>query len=123
MSIYGLPDQPHYPAADGWHYADPRDQDGKDCRKLVSLTQGGMRWLGIRAWHVTGRYWMNGGEPERATVEAWRDLPDVPRGFWNSGRFVLLPVAVKCEACGFLSVNGGESRHAPDCALHVKGRE
>lgn len=85
-----MTDVPHYPATDGWHYTDPRDdQDGKDGRKLVALQDRGMRWIGIRAWHAQGRYWMNGGEPERVQVIAWRPLPDMPEGFWLHGLFNL----------------------------------
>lgn len=82
---------PHYPAPDGWYYENPRaDQNGKDARKLVVLAQGGMRWVGVRAWHAQGRYWMNNGEPERGVeVTAWRDLPAIADGRWVGGKLIL----------------------------------
>lgn len=61
--------------AEGWHYGKPT-KDEKDCRRLVSLEQGGMQWIGIRAWHHERQCWMNGGEPETATVVAWQWLPE-----------------------------------------------
>src|SRR5690242_10682238 len=71
---------------DGWNYTG-HPEDGTDARKLVTLTEGGMMWIGIRAWNSQHQYWMNGGEPERiATVKAWRDLPEIARGFWDRGK-------------------------------------
>ena len=70
--------------ADGWNYTG-KPVEGFDARKIVTLTEGGMVWVGIRAWHGTGGYWMNGGEPERATVKAWRNLPEPAAGFWDRG--------------------------------------
>lgn len=72
----------------GWRYDKP-DVDGRDARKLVTLRNAnGMEWVGIRAWHSRGRYWMNGGEPEAAMVIAWQDLPLPAPGYWQHGRLV-----------------------------------
>jgi len=72
---------------DGWEYqAKP---DGGDCRKIVTLDQDGMCWVGIRAYNATTGQWLNGGEPERATVLAWRDLDEPARGRWIHGKLVL----------------------------------
>lgn len=70
---------------DGWDYTG-HPEAGTDARKLVTLTENGMAWIGIRAWHHENQYWMNGGEPERATVLAWRDLPEIARGYWHRGQ-------------------------------------
>jgi hypothetical protein len=73
---------------DGWDYTG-KPEPGTDARKFVTLTEGGMQWVGIRAWNHEKQYWMNGGEPERvAKVKAWRDLPDVARGFWDRGQLI-----------------------------------
>lgn len=68
---------------DGWNYR-TKPEEG-DARKLVTLEQGGMVWVGIRAWHNVKRYWMNNGEPERAEVIAWRNLPEPASGRWDRG--------------------------------------
>jgi hypothetical protein len=47
--------------------------DGGDCRKLVTLEQDGMIWVGIRAYGSAG--WVNNGRIETAKVLAWQDLP------------------------------------------------
>lgn len=78
------PAQAAMPDGDGWnYYGNP--PDGTDCRKLVTLVAGDMTWIGIRAFHHANRRWMNNGEPERDTVKAWRDLPEIARGFWQRG--------------------------------------
>lgn len=69
---------------DGWNYTG-EPPDGEDCRKLVTLVDSGMVWVGIRAWNNLRRGWMNGGEPERCHVKAWRDLPEPAMGFWQRG--------------------------------------
>src|SRR5258706_10457617 len=78
--------------ADGWCYSGG-PSEGDDARKLVTLEQGGMAWVGIRAWHLQWKSWMNNGEPERANVVAWRDLPERARGFWVRGQlhFSIMP--------------------------------
>lgn len=70
--------------ADGWHYVG--EPMGGDARKIVTLVEDGMTWVGIRAFNFQGRHWMNNNEPERATVKAWRDLPEPANGFWDRGR-------------------------------------
>jgi hypothetical protein len=70
-----------------WTYTQT-PKPGKDARKIVTLKQDGMVWVGIRAWHNAGRYWMNGHEPERAHVLAWMDLPEPAPGRWVRGRLV-----------------------------------
>jgi hypothetical protein len=47
-----------------------------DNRKLVTLEQDDMIWVGIRVWHSLGCYWSNNGEREAARVIAWMPLPD-----------------------------------------------
>lgn len=73
---------------DGWCYHGDPPQDG-DARKLVTLEQAGMTWVGIRAFHFEKRYWMNNNEPEAARVLAWRDLSDVAKGRWVRGKLML----------------------------------
>lgn len=75
---------------DGWNY-DARNVPEGDARKIVTLEEGGMTWIGIRAFHHESRRWLNNGEPERATVKAWRDMPDIARGFYDRGQLVILP--------------------------------
>lgn len=70
----------------GWQYRREPDVDSKDCRHLVALSQDGMRWIGIRAWHVQDRCWYNGNEPERAEILAFMPLPEMPRRFWWRGQ-------------------------------------
>jgi hypothetical protein len=69
---------------DGWNYTGHPKAE-KDSRCIVTLDEGGMSWVGIRAWNHQGEFWMNGGEPERAHVHAWRELPDIARGYWSRG--------------------------------------
>ena len=72
---------------DGWEYrAKP---EGGDCRKIVTLEQDGMCWVGIRAFNGSTGQWLNGGEPERATVIAWRDLDQPARGRWVGGLLIM----------------------------------
>ena len=70
-----------------WNYTG-KPEDGKDCRKIVSLLEGGMVWVGIRAWNPADRQWQNNGEPERATVLAWQDLPEPAKKMWVRGQLV-----------------------------------
>ena len=71
---------------DGWNYrSKPSENDtNKDARKIVTLSEQGMIWVGIRAWHPRG-YWINNGEPERAEIIAWRDLYEPARGRFYRG--------------------------------------
>jgi len=73
---------------DGWNYRVREVPEG-DARKIVTLEQDGMQWIGIRAFHHEGRYWMNNSEPERAKVIAWRDLPALARGFYDRGQLIV----------------------------------
>ncbi len=73
---------------DGWNYTQ-YPQPGKDARKIVTLEDGGMVWVGIRAFATDGKYWQNNGEPERARVTAWRDLPEPAKGFWDRGNLII----------------------------------
>jgi len=73
-------------ADDGWDYYHNPPAEG-DCRKLVTLEQGGMMWVGIRAWD--GKRWLNNNEPEPAKVVAWRNLPKPAAGYWSRGKFYL----------------------------------
>jgi hypothetical protein len=56
---------------EGWN--DGMPGDGGDCRKLVTLENDGMIWVGIRAWNGTD--WVNNGVIFSEKVLAWRDLP------------------------------------------------
>lgn len=69
---------------DGWDYNARLVPEG-DARKLVTLEDGGMTWVGIRAFNHQCGHWVNNGEPERATVKCWRDLPEPARGVWVRG--------------------------------------
>ena len=72
---------------DGWCYLNPNHDDGSDCRKLVTLTQDGMTWVGIRAFDFARQRWVNNGEPSPSeAVQAWRELPKIAEGFWFSGK-------------------------------------
>lgn len=77
-----LNDQPVF-ESDGWCYKHKPNGQG-DCRKLVTLHDRGMAWVGVRAWHDK-QGWMNGNEPELHTIHAWRDLEPPATGFWLSG--------------------------------------
>lgn len=68
---------------DGWNYRE-KPKEG-DARKFVTLEQDGFVWVGIRAWNITGKYWMNGNEPEKARVKAWKDLEPPAKGFYQRG--------------------------------------
>ena len=72
---------------DGWCYQD-KPQEG-DARKIVTLEQDGMIWVGIRAFHSIAGKWMNNNEPERAKVIAWRDLDEPARGCWVHGKLII----------------------------------
>jgi hypothetical protein len=81
--LYGTVNAPD-PDSDGWNYA-ATPQDGTDSRKLVTLEQDGMVWIGIRAWSSQHRCWVNNGEPTRETVVAWKDLPRPAEHRWVNG--------------------------------------
>jgi hypothetical protein len=70
---------------DGWNYGIPPADSG-DARRLVTLEEQGMCWVGIRAYSQAACHWMNNGEPERATVKAWKPLDEPARGFWFRGQ-------------------------------------
>lgn len=70
---------------DGWNYETQCVPEG-DARKIVTLEEDGMTWVGIRAFDHQRKRWINNGEPERASVKAWRDLPNPARGFWFRGQ-------------------------------------
>ena len=76
------------PASDGWHYTGS-PAEGTDARKLVTLRDGTMTWVGIRVWNARHGRWENNGEPEPHVVCAWRDLFEPARGYWSRGQFVL----------------------------------
>ena len=79
---YPLPAEP----VDLWHYCrNSHPKEGDDARKIVTLMEDGMIWIGIRTWHNRGWYWMNGSEPERAEVLAWMDLPQPAQKRWVHG--------------------------------------
>ena len=73
----------------GWLYRSDIPQG--DARKIVSLQQSGMEWVGIRIWNATEQCWYNGNEPLRSDerVLAWMDLPATARRHWVRGK--LLP--------------------------------
>ena len=56
-----------------WQYS-PTIPDG-DARKLVTLEEDGMVWVGIRAWNTMRMCWLNGNKREEAKVLAWIGLP------------------------------------------------
>lgn len=70
-----------------WNYRTDPPANG-DARKLVTLSENGMVWIGLRAWNFQGRYWQNGGEPEQSRAIAWAHLPSIAGGFWVSGNFI-----------------------------------
>lgn len=70
--------------SDGWNYTSNVPEG--DSRKLVTLEQHGMRWIGIRAYHHIDRRWLNNNESEQAEVIAWRDLPAIADGFYSRGK-------------------------------------
>ena len=70
----------------GWHYHNETPRRGDDARKLVTLEQDTMRWVGIRAFNHRDERWYNGGEPELlAQVIAWQDIPAPATGFFQRG--------------------------------------
>ena len=71
----------------GWLYREDIRQG--DCRKLVSLRQDGMEWVGIRAWNQKEHRWYNGNDPERADILGWMDLPQTVRRHYVRG--ILVP--------------------------------
>lgn len=71
--LYGTVDAPD-PDKDGWHYGHNPSGEG-DGRKLVTLDQDGMEWVGIRHWQSALQRWVNNGEPIAERVVAWQDLP------------------------------------------------
>jgi arabinogalactan endo-1,4-beta-galactosidase len=75
---------------DGWTY-DTSNITG-DARKLVTLEQQGMDWVGIRLWNSQDSRWMNasGIGPELANVKAWRDLPQPAQG-WHARGILHIP--------------------------------
>ena len=74
---------------DGWCYQNSIPEETKDARKIVTLKQDGMVWVGNRAWNHTKKRWENNGEPERASVLAWRELNEPARGYWDRGVLVV----------------------------------
>ncbi len=79
---------------DGWNYCTRvagLPEPVGDARKLVTLEQDGMTWVGVRMFNHQNDNWVNNGEPARETVTAWRDLPEPARGFWDHGKFYLPP--------------------------------
>ena len=88
---------------DGWNY-EGAPVDGTDARKFVTLKQGGMMWVGIRAWNGLERRWYNGNEPEQAKVLAWQDMPPPARGFWDHG-ILRVPKTPNAELCGARSAS------------------
>lgn len=59
-----------------------------DARKLVTLDDNGMVWVGIRYWHFQQKRWYNGNDPEKAIVLAWMDLPQPAEGRWYRGQLI-----------------------------------
>lgn len=79
-------DQADFKDSNGWDYS-RGPPEGGDCRKLVWLTDdGGMSWIGLRAWHFSESRWYNGNEPERARVLCWQDLPGPALRHWHRGQ-------------------------------------
>lgn len=73
-------------AVPAWEYVLKPTQG--DARKIVTLEQDGMRWVGIRAWHAGQQIWLNNNEPEKATVIGWINLPEPARGYWQRGMLI-----------------------------------
>lgn len=74
---------------DGWEYR--KNPEGGDCRKIVTLDQDGMCWVGIRAFNASTSQWLNNGEPERAKIIAWKDLDEPAKGRWSRNILLLSP--------------------------------
>ena len=72
--------------SDTWVY-DRAPGEG-DARKLVTLQQQGMVWVGVRAYHHLLKCWMNNNEPEQAQVLAWQDLPEPASRRWIGGKLL-----------------------------------
>jgi hypothetical protein len=72
---------------DGWTYNTTDIPEG-DGRKLVTLEEQGMVWVGIRFWNCQEEHWMDGSGtgPELATVKAWRNLPQPAKGWYDRGQ-------------------------------------
>lgn len=60
-------------APSSWRYGVPPSHG--DCRKLVTLEDGAMVWVGIRHWNEMKQSWMSGLHIETARVLGWIDLP------------------------------------------------
>lgn len=72
-----------------WHYAaQNRPEPNGDCRKIVTLLDGGMTWVGIRAYNHERGYWMNNSEPIKEEVLAWMDLPEPASKRWIHGKLI-----------------------------------
>ena len=74
---------------DGWNYTNPDASCTGNARKLVTLWESGMVWVGIRAWDAQNRRWLNNSEPELVNVIAWRELIEPAEGYWDRGKLVL----------------------------------
>jgi hypothetical protein len=84
---------------DGWtYYTRGMPPIGNDNRKIVTLRQDGMTWVGIRIFHAVENRWYNGNDAETAQVIAWQDLPNPARGFWDGGKLVVLRRGVLSDA-------------------------
>jgi hypothetical protein len=70
-----------------WEYIEKPKPEG-DCRKIVTLINDGMVWVGIRAFHHQRQQWMNNNEPESAHVLAWMDLPEPAEKRWVHGQLI-----------------------------------
>jgi hypothetical protein len=74
------------PDTDGWHYSDKPVPEG-DGRKLVTLMQDGLVWVGIRHWtQQTGC--VNNNEPCGERIIAWMDLPRPAEGRYVGGQLL-----------------------------------
>jgi hypothetical protein len=82
-----------------WNYSKTPPAGG-DARKLVTLDEDQMRWVGIRAFHSAEGRWYNGNEPERATIIAWRDLEAPAKSFYLRGQFKDMGDAIVTEPAG-----------------------
>ena len=56
-----------------WRYDIPSGSG--DGRKLVTLEEDEMIWVGIRFWNMLEQRWYNGSRIETCHVVAWIDLP------------------------------------------------
>jgi hypothetical protein len=72
---------------DKWEYEIAGPQSG-DSRKLVTLSELGMIWVGIRIYNQKLKRWENNGEPETVHVIAWRDLPQPAQRYWMNGKLI-----------------------------------